>query len=97
MKITIPELCLVVLVGPSGSGKSHFASRHFRTTEVVSSDACRAMVADDANDQSATSDAFALLNFIAAKRLQAGRLTVIDSTSVQPEERKPLECVVKII
>ena len=90
MKITIPELCLVALVGPSGSGKSHFASRHFRTTEVVSSDACRAMVADDANDQSATPDAFALLNFIAAKRLQAGRLTVIDATSVQPEARKPL-------
>ena len=90
MKITIPELCLVALVGPSGSGKSHFASRHFRPTEVISSDACRAMVADDPNDQSATPDAFALLNFIAAKRLQAGRLTVIDATSVQPEARKPL-------
>ena len=90
MKITIPELCLVALVGPSGSGKSHFASRHFRPTEVISSDACRAMVADDANDQSATPDAFELLNFIAAKRLRAGRLTVIDATSVQPEARKPL-------
>ena len=90
MKITIPELCLVALVGASGSGKSHFASRHFRATEVISSDACRAMVSDDANDQSATSDAFAVLNFIAAKRLQAGRLTVIDATSVQPEARKPL-------
>ena len=90
MKITIPELCLVALVGPSGSGKSHFASRHFKPTEVVSSDACRAMVADDANDQEATPDAFALLNFIAATRLRAGRLTVIDATSVQPEARKPL-------
>ena len=90
MKITIPELCLVALVGASGSGKSHFASRHFRATEVISSDACRAMVSDDANDQSATSDAFAVLNFIAAKRLQAGRLTVIDATSVQPEARKSL-------
>ncbi|MCY4583794.1 MAG: polynucleotide kinase-phosphatase, partial [Chloroflexi bacterium] len=90
MKITIPELCLVALVGPSGSGKSHFASRHFRPTEVISSDACRAMVADDANDQSATPEAFELLNFIAAKRLQAGRLTVVDATSVQPEARKPL-------
>ena len=90
MKITIPELCLVALVGASGSGKSYFASRHFRSTEVISSDACRAMVADDANDQSVTSDAFAVLNFIAAKRLQAGRLTVIDATSVQPEARKPV-------
>ena len=90
MKITIPELCLVALIGPTGSGKSYFASSHFNSTEVVSSDACRAMVADDANDQAATPDAFAVLNFIAAARLRAGRLTVIDATSVQPEARKSL-------
>ena len=90
MNLTIPELCLVALVGPSGSGKSTFAARHFKSTEVVSSDACRAMVADDATDQAATPDAFALLNFIAATRLRAGRLTVIDATSVQPQARKDL-------
>ena len=90
MNITIPELCLVALVGPSGSGKSTFAARHFKPTEIVSSDACRAMVADDANDQTATPQAFALLNFIAATRLRAGRLTVIDATSVQPAARKSL-------
>ena len=90
MNIAIPELCLVALIGPTGSGKSHFASRHFKPTEVVSSDACRAMVADDATDQAATPDAFALLNFIAATRLRSGRLTVIDATSVQPEARRSL-------
>ena len=83
MKIAIPELCLVALIGPTGSGKSSFAASHFKPTEVVSSDSCRAMVADDATDQAATPDAFALLNFIAATRLRAGRLTVIDATSVQ--------------
>ena len=90
MKITIPELCLVALIGPTGSGKSTLASEHFKPTEVVSSDVCRAMVADDATDQAATPDAFALVNFIAATRLRAGRLTVIDATSVQPEARKSL-------
>ena len=90
MNIAVPELCLIALVGPSGSGKSVFASRHFRPTEVVSSNACRAMVSDDANDQAATPDAFALLNFIAATRLRAGRLTVIDATNVQPDARKSL-------
>jgi predicted kinase len=34
MKIAIPELSLVMLVGPSGSGKSSFARKHFLTTEV---------------------------------------------------------------
>ena len=90
MKIAIPELCLVALIGPTGSGKSSFAASHFKPTEVVSADVCRAMVADDATDQAATPDAFAVLNFIAATRLRARRLTVIDATSVQPQARKSL-------
>ena len=90
MKITIPELSLVVLIGPSGCGKSTFARRHFRPTEVLSSDYCRGLVSDDENSQDATRDAFELLRYIATKRLAAGRLTVVDATSVQPEARKPL-------
>ncbi|MDX2035258.1 MAG: polynucleotide kinase-phosphatase [Isosphaeraceae bacterium] len=89
MRITIPKLSLVVLVGPSGSGKTTFARRHFESTEILSSDACRAMVSDDENDQSVTPDAFELLRFIAGKRLALGRLTVVDATNVQPEARKP--------
>jgi predicted kinase len=88
--LTIPALSLVVLVGASGSGKSTFAGRHFLPTEVLSSDACRGLVSDDENDQTATKDAFELLHFIAAKRLAAGRLTVIDATNVRREDRKPL-------
>ncbi len=87
MTIDIPEDALVVLVGPSGAGKSTFARQHFRPTEVVSSDACRAMVADDENAQDATADAFAVLHFIVRKRLRAGRLTVVDATNVKPQSR----------
>src|SRR6185295_4277339 len=90
MNISIPELSLVVLVGASGSGKSTFARRYFRLTEILSSDYCRGLVSDDENDQAATGPAFEVLQFIAAKRLQAGRLTVVDATNVQPEARKPL-------
>jgi protein phosphatase len=88
--IKIPDLCLVVLVGISGSGKSSFAARHFLPTEVLSSDFCRALVSDDENNQTATSDAFDVLNFIAGKRLAGGRLTVVDATSVQSGARKSL-------
>ena len=90
MNITIPELSLVVLVGASGSGKSSFARQHFLPTEVLSSDFCRGLVSDDENDQAATKDAFDVLHFIAAKRLAAGKLVVVDATNVQPEARKPL-------
>ncbi|HET6574121.1 MAG TPA: polynucleotide kinase-phosphatase [Fimbriiglobus sp.] len=89
-QIKIPTLSLVVLIGPSGSGKSTFARRHFKPTEILSSDACRAMVSDDENDQSVTGEAFALLHFVAAQRLALGRLTVVDATNVQPEARAPL-------
>ena len=90
MRIDLPDPCLVVLIGPSGSGKSTFAARHFKPTEVLSSDFCRGLVADDENDQSATTDAFAVLHFIAGRRLAAGRLTVVDATNVQREARAPL-------
>ncbi len=88
--VNIPELSLVVLIGASGSGKSTFARRAFKPTEVLSSDFCRGLVSDDENDQSATRDAFDVLHYIAGKRLAAGRLTVVDATNVQPEARKPL-------
>ena len=90
MEIRIPELALVVMIGTSGSGKSTFARKHFLGTEILSSDYCRGLVADDENDQAATKDAFEVLHFIAARRLAAGRLTVVDATNTQPEARKPL-------
>jgi protein phosphatase len=79
-----------VLVGASGSGKSTFAERHFRPTEVLSSDFCRALLSDDERDQSASKDAFDVLHFIAGRRLRHGRLTVVDATNVRREDREPL-------
>ncbi|MFI0908964.1 polynucleotide kinase-phosphatase [Streptomyces abikoensis] len=88
--VDVPDLSLVVLVGATGSGKSTFAARHFKPTEVISSDFCRGLVSDDENDQSASKDAFEVLHYIVGKRLAAGRLTVVDATNVQPETRKEL-------
>ncbi|NJP80562.1 polynucleotide kinase-phosphatase, partial [Streptomyces sp. AA8] len=88
--LAVTDLSLVVLVGPTGSGKSTFARKHFKPTEVLSSDFCRGLVADDENDQSASGDAFDVLHYIAGKRLAAGRLTVIDATNVQAEARRQL-------
>jgi protein phosphatase len=80
----------VLLIGAAGSGKSTFARKHFASTEIVSSDALRAVVSDDEGDQSASADAFQLLRLIVAKRLRRGRLTVIDATSVRREARESL-------
>ncbi len=94
-ELTLPELSLVVLIGVSGSGKSTFGRAHFRPTEVISSDFCRGLVADDENDQSATPEAFELLHYIVGKRLKAGRLTVVDATNVQLDARKQLVAVAR--
>lgn len=88
--LPVTDLSLVVLIGATGSGKSTFARRHFKPTEVLSSDYCRGLVADDENDQSASKAAFEVLHHIAGKRLEAGRLTVVDATSVQAEARRQL-------
>ncbi|WP_219464719.1 polynucleotide kinase-phosphatase [Nonomuraea rhizosphaerae] len=88
--ISVPELSLVVLVGVSGSGKSTFAARHFKPTQVISSDFCRGLVADDENDQAATPAAFELLHHIVGVRLSRGLFTVVDATNVQYAARRGL-------
>ena len=88
--LEVPELGLVVLCGASGSGKSTFARRHFSDTEIVSSDRCRALVGDDEADQAVTAEAFDLLHTIVDRRLQIGRLTVVDATNTKPADRAPL-------
>jgi polynucleotide kinase-phosphatase len=93
--LTIPELSLVVLIGTTGSGKSTFAARHFKPTQVLSSDYCRGLVSDDENDQAASKDAFELLHHIAGVRLRRGLLTVIDATNVQPKSREALVAVAR--
>jgi protein phosphatase len=88
--VTIPDFCLVALIGTSGAGKSTFAKRHFKPTEVISSDACRGLVDDDENSLDATADAFALVHAIAEIRLKRRKLLVIDATNVRQEDRAHL-------
>jgi protein phosphatase len=88
--IAVPAGALVVLVGVSGSGKSTFAAAHFKPTQVLSSDAFRAIVADDPADQRASRAAFELLHLAARRRLERGRLTVVDATSVSRAARTGL-------
>ncbi|MEX2244463.1 MAG: polynucleotide kinase-phosphatase [Fimbriimonadaceae bacterium] len=90
MKIEIPAFGLVILMGSSGSGKSTFAAKHFKPTEIVSSDQARGIVCDDENSLEATTDAFTLVHFIVEQRLKNMRLCVVDATNVDPDGRKAL-------
>lgn len=90
MEIRLPPDALVVLIGAAGCGKSTFAARHFLPTQVVASDVCRALVADDEADSRASHDAFTLMHLIIDFRLKRGRLTVADATNVRVEKRAEL-------
>ena len=83
--ITLGTDALVVLAGPSGSGKSTWASTWFETSQVVSSDALRGVVGHHEHDLRASTDAFALLDEIVARRLGRGLLTVVDTLGMDRE------------
>lgn len=90
MRIEIPELAIVAIIGASGSGKTTFAKKYFKPTEILSSDYFRGLISDDENNQNVTSDAFETLYYVANKRLNNGLLTVIDATNVQKEARESI-------
>jgi predicted kinase len=90
MSLRLLRPSIVVLCGPAACGKSTFAQRHFRPTQIVSSDWARAHVCDDERDQRFNTQAFALVHFVVEQRLTANRLCVVDSTALTPQARKEL-------
>ena len=88
MRLLRPSI--VVLCGPAACGKSTFAERHFRPTQIISSDWARGRVCDDERDQRCNAQAFALVHFLIEQRLTVNRLCVVDSTALTPQARKEL-------
>jgi predicted kinase len=87
-RIALPDPGIVVLVGPAGCGKTHFAARHLAPHDVLSSDAFRELVAGDAGDQTASAAAFSLLHHALSERARRRRFTAIDATNLTPRERR---------
>ncbi len=81
---------IVLLCGPAACGKTTFAERHFRPTQIISSDWARARVCDDERDQRFQAQAFALVHFLIEQRLGLNRLCVVDSTALTAGSRKEL-------
>src|SRR2546426_1097530 len=86
--VALPDPALVVLVGPSGSGKSVWAAERYRPDEVVSSDRLRSLVGSGEGDLDASADAFALLDHIVAARLRRGLTAVVDTLGLDPARRR---------
>jgi F420-dependent oxidoreductase-like protein len=86
--IRLPRPCLVVLVGPSGSGKSHWADETFASNAIVSSDRLRALVGESEHDQRAGTDAFAVLDLVLERRMKRRLFTVVDTLGLEPARRR---------
>ncbi len=87
MRVKIPEFSLVVLIGPSSSGKTIFAKNHFKESEVISTDYCCYLISDDENNQSVSNDALRLMHFLTDLRLNLRKLTVIDAENISENTR----------
>jgi F420-dependent oxidoreductase-like protein len=85
--LRLADPCLVVLVGATAAGKTHWARSAFAPDQIVSSDRLRAIVGEGERDQRASRDAFEVLELIVDKRLRRGLTTVVDSTGLDAERR----------
>lgn len=83
MKMDIPELSLVILIGNSGRGFD-FAEKHFKKDEIL----CFNHFKDSAHGEEAK--AFDALYLAVSKRLRAAKLTVINALGERLEDRKQL-------
>jgi alkanesulfonate monooxygenase SsuD/methylene tetrahydromethanopterin reductase-like flavin-dependent oxidoreductase (luciferase family)/predicted kinase len=87
LRTAVPDPALVVLVGPSGSGKSSWAAARYLPREVVSSDQLRGVVGSGEHDLDASADAFALLDQIVAARAGRRLAVVIDTLGLDQDRR----------
>jgi F420-dependent oxidoreductase-like protein len=86
--IRLPASCLVVLVGPSGSGKSAWAAEWFPSELIVSADRLRSLVGEGEHDQRAGTDAFDVLDLVLERRLRRRLLTVVDTLGLDRVRRR---------
>lgn len=86
----LPDPCLVVLAGAAGAGKSTWAATHYARTEIVSTDALRAVVGTGTADLDASVDAFAVAELVIEARLRRGLTTVVDTLGLDADRRQAL-------
>ena len=87
-RVRLVRPSIVLLCGPAACGKTTFAQRHFRPTQIISSDWARGRVCDDERDQRFQPQAFSLVRYLTELRLGLNRLCVVDSTALTPPHRK---------
>jgi F420-dependent oxidoreductase-like protein len=92
----IASPALIVLIGPSASGKSTWADAFVASSvggAVVSSDRLRALAGEGEDDLKASADAFALLDLAIARRVARRLTTVVDTLGFDDDRRAALRAL----
>lgn len=87
----IADPLLIIMVGPSGGGKTTWAQSHYGDHDYLGSDDLRHTYCGDFRDQSRNDDVFFTLHKLAKARLECGLPVTIDATNLRRKDR--LECV----
>lgn len=87
---TTDQRQLIAIAGGAGAGKSTFAARRFLPTQIVSSDRCRAMLADDEDVRGVGEGVFELIETIVRLRMALGKLVVTDFVNLEQGRRLKL-------
>lgn len=84
MTITIPKPSLVILVGPSCSGKTTFSKKYFEDDEIISMDL------NNQGNKKAKENSIDILYNQISKKLEIGKIVVLDSSNLIESTRKVL-------
>lgn len=85
--LKIPLHALIMMVGPSGAGKTAFVERHFKSHEVISSDEIREELTGDFRNQHANDLVFSEFHRRVELKLGLGERVVADATHLRKKDR----------
>lgn len=85
--IKIPLHALIVMVGPSGGGKSTMISQYFKSYEIVSSDSIREELTGDFRNQHHNDIVFKEFHRRIELKLSIGERVVADATHLRKKDR----------
>jgi len=86
----IPLHSLVLMIGPSGAGKTTLAKKHFNEFEIISAESIKHNLVGDATRQDVNKEIYNELHHRVRLKLKLGERVVVDSSNLKDRDRKKI-------